>query len=104
MIDESFRNGTIAKIRVGVTYFTVTDVCFHKKEKQHQTTTFNFLGIPLNSTLHDNLKKKSFSTPATCPALIVTPTADRGMLCILTQRIPLGLEDSFVLMQVSEAW
>lgn len=81
--DENFRNGTIAKVRGGVMYFSVTD--FHFNNKNFQPS-----GPFLASSLHDILKNlRAFSTVVFCPVLTVTPIADRGMLCIL------GTENSF---------
>lgn len=104
MIDnESFRNGTVVKTRVRVTYFAVANFCFHKKTRTIPNHNFELSGPPPSPPLYMIYFNKSFSTPVTSPALTVTPAADRWMLCILAQGIPLGLEDSFLLMQVSEA-
>lgn len=80
--DESLRNGTATKIRVSVMYFAVVDFCSHKKTRTAPNYNFQCAGPPTHA-LYMIFFKKSFSTPVTCPALAVTPTADRGMLCIL---------------------
>lgn len=80
--DESLRNGPAMKIRVSVTYFTVVDFCSHKKTTTTPNYNFQLAGSP-KPPLYMIFLKKSFSTPVTCPALAVAPTADRGMLYIL---------------------